>query len=381
VRTLSPMLVETRTVESVSEEWDGLADDVSASPFVRPGWVSAWWRSFGRGGLWAITVRNDGRLTGIVPFVCEGAVLHSPTNSETSFFGFVVEGRESAERLASALLSYRVRRWDISFMDPGDWGFRYLQREARSRQLRTINRSISRSPYLDTTNDWDTFEASVDTKLRSEVRRRRRRLGEQGDLSLEIAQGPEHLDSLLEEGFRVERSGWKGEYGTAIDSDPRTSRFYRDVARWAAERGWLLLAFLRLDGRPIAFDLCLEADGVHYLLKTGFDHEYKSAAPGVLLRAMMLERAFAGPVDRYEFLGTVEGANNRWKLDWTDQCHDRLRFSAFAPSFAGKAESWAMRYGIPLAVRSRASLGRILGPSGRDFLKRGSRVLRRAARR
>ena len=34
--------------------------------------------------------------------------------------------------------------------------------------------------------------------------------------------------------------------------------FYRRVAAWAAERDWLRLAFLRLDGRPLAFDLALE---------------------------------------------------------------------------------------------------------------------------
>src|SRR5207247_10269646 len=69
--------------------------------------------------------------------------------------------------------------------------------------------------------------------------------------TLEVVDGSERLDELLEEGFRVEASGWKSRAGTAIASRPDTRRFYTDVARWASDRGWLRLAFLRLGGRAL----------------------------------------------------------------------------------------------------------------------------------
>ena len=80
----------------------------------------------------------------------------------------------------------------------------------------------------------------------------------------------------------MEGSGWKTR--TAIASRPDTRRFYRDVARWAAGRGWLRLGFLRLDGRALAFDFCLEHAGTHYLLKTGFDPAFRAYGPGMLMR-------------------------------------------------------------------------------------------------
>src|SRR5205823_9937115 len=42
----------------LAEEWEELAERVSASPFVRPGWFEAWSEAFGSGPLLAVTARN-----------------------------------------------------------------------------------------------------------------------------------------------------------------------------------------------------------------------------------------------------------------------------------------------------------------------------------
>lgn len=371
------MLVEAHTIGSISEEWDRLADDVGASPFARPGWIDAWWRSFGRGSLRVLTVGTADRLTGILPVVRSGSVVRSPTNTESPTFSILAADGSSAHELAATLLSSGVRRVDLAPLHPAEIGSRSLDAVARARRFRIITRSAQRAPYVNTQGGWDTYQAGLDAKLRREMRRRRRRLDDSGKVHLEVTSGGDRLRQLLAEGLRVESSGWKGAHGTAIASDRRTRRFYEDIAQWADRRGWLRLAFLRLDGRPIAFDLCLETDRSHFLLKTGYDHAFQRFGPGVILRSMMLERAFAGDIDTYEFLGTVVGENNRWKLDWTGEYLDRLRFQAFAPSLAGRMEWSAFNYGVPIAGRARGSVGRALGPSGRDVVKRGRQWLRR----
>ncbi|HKP88939.1 MAG TPA: GNAT family N-acetyltransferase, partial [Thermoleophilaceae bacterium] len=54
---------------------------------------------------------------------------------------------------------------------------------------------------------------------------------------------------------------------------PRRQEPHVGAPPGAAEQGWLRLAFLRLDGRAIAFDMCLEHGGAFYVLKGGFDPE------------------------------------------------------------------------------------------------------------
>ena len=119
---------------------------------------------------------------------------------------------------------------------------------------------------------------------RGDVRRQRRRLEEQGDLTLEARDGTHGLEGLLEEGFGVEGSGWMDAEGASIKAHPARRRFYTEVAQWAAERAWLRLAFLRLDERALAFDYCLEFNRTHYLLKTGYDRVYERFSPGKVLR-------------------------------------------------------------------------------------------------
>jgi CelD/BcsL family acetyltransferase involved in cellulose biosynthesis len=49
-------------IERHSERWDALADRAGAAPFLRPGWIAAWWRAFGRGRLEILTAGSGGRL-------------------------------------------------------------------------------------------------------------------------------------------------------------------------------------------------------------------------------------------------------------------------------------------------------------------------------
>jgi CelD/BcsL family acetyltransferase involved in cellulose biosynthesis len=371
------MKVETWLLESVVEEWDRIADEVGATPFVRPGWIRSWWHAFGRGSIRVLVVRDGNRLAGVLPLVRHGSALRSPTNSETPIFGLLTESDDAARQLAATLLAFRTHRLDLSFLDLGDPGIHVLMEEAVARGFRTIKQPVLLSAYVDTRGSWSAYQATLGAKLKSEIQRRKRRLQELGNVTLEVEDGSERLETLLSEGFRIEQSGWKEAYGTAINSNPSRQRFYREIARWASERGWLRLAFLRLNRHPIAFDLCLETNGVHFLLKTGYDHAYHTFGPGKILRSMMLERAFTESINTYEFLGTVIGASNRWKLDWTDRYHAMMRFLAFPPSLEGSLEWHAFKHGARVSEHARALGGRLLGAWGRDLVKRGRGLMRR----
>jgi CelD/BcsL family acetyltransferase involved in cellulose biosynthesis len=254
----------------------------------------------------------------------------------------------------TGLLSSRPRRIALSWLDEAKPGFAECSQLARERGYRLIIRTIERSPYVDTRGDWESYEAGRSQKLLRELRRRRRRLESRGELTFEVSGGEENLEELLAEGFRIEASGWKGERGLAIDSRPVTRSFYGEIARWAAGRGVLRLAFLRLDGQPFAFDYAIEEDGFHYLLKTGYDPSFRAEAPGQLLRYLMIQRAFAEGLEAYEFLGTDEP----WKLEWTDKVRERRALQAFAPTPAGRVDWAAFAFGRPLAKRVLRVLGR-----------------------
>ena len=335
-------------IDALAPEWDDLADRVGAVPFLRPGWIRAWWRAFGDGELFLATARGGGRLTGVAPLAVDRGVVRSPSNWHTPEFGFLAEDDAAAEELAVSVLSYARRRADLRFVARTDRGVAAVRSLAAARGYRLLERPIQESPFVRTEGLWDDYLAGLSGNLRSDVRRRRRRLDEQGSVAVEVADGRERLDALLGEGFEVEGSGWKVAEGTAIVSRPETVRFYNEVARWAAERGTLRLAFLRLDGRAIAFHFDLEEDGVEYHLKGGYDPEFARYSPSKVLHYGMIERAFESDVRRYEFLG----ADEPWKLQWAHGRHELVVLQAFARTAVGLADWAAFAWGRPLAKRA-----------------------------
>jgi len=336
-------------IELLAPEWERLAQHTKASPFLWPGWISAWWRAFGAGRLQIITAYENGCLTGVLPLCRSHGKLASPTNYHTPLFGFLATDDRAVEQLAKALFSQRPRRVDLSFLTPNDIGVVPVRTAAAATRYRVLSESREVAPYVDTDGSWEAYESGLRRKFRSELRRRRRQLEEEGRLSLEISDGTQGLSELLEEGFRVEGSAWKEARGTSINSHAATRRFYTAVAQWAAGRGWLRLAFLRLDGRALAFNYCLEHNGIHYLLKSGYDPAYRRFAPGMIIRHLMLARAFSGEVSTYEFLG----ADYDWKREWTSAVRRRLLLRMFAPTALGRLDRTAFVYGRPIAKRAK----------------------------
>jgi CelD/BcsL family acetyltransferase involved in cellulose biosynthesis len=337
----------------IAQEWEELAERVGALPFLWPGWVSAWLAAFG-GAARIAAVREGGQLTAVMPLVRRAGVLMSAANSHTPLAGAVAEDPSYVHQIARAVVAAGAARTDLRSLDSRDPLLAELRASTLAHGHTSIERVTDREPYVELSGSFEGYEAGLARKHRKELRRMRRRLEDEGSITFEFADGSERLDALLEEGFAIEGSGWKSDAGTAIQAVPEARRFYTEIARWAAARGWLRLAFLRLDGRPLAFDFCLEAGGAFYALKGGFDVEYRRFGPGSLLTLESLRHAFEMGLDSYEFLGT----DDAYKLQWTSTVRERVRLQVFSRSVVGRGQDAAWRFGRPLVKRVKERLDR-----------------------
>jgi CelD/BcsL family acetyltransferase involved in cellulose biosynthesis len=341
------------SVSTLNREWEELAERTNAAPWSHPGWIAAWWKAFGRGSMEIYAVRCQGTLVGVLPLAVRRTAITTPTNWHTPGFAPVAENDEAREQLADILFSRTRGRLELRFLPVDDPMLAACRVAARRRGYSTRERPLLRSPFVPIVGDWATFEAGLSRHFRSELRRRERRLAELGSVEFALETGADALDILLAEGFRIEASAWKGVRGSAISSRPETEGFYRDVARWSAERGTLRLAFLRVDGRALAFEFCLRQGGVHYNLKGGYDGDYQRFAPSKLLHRHMLECAFMDRLSSYEFLGD----NNSWKLEWTSYVREMKAFQAFGNTPPGLIQ-WVVFANLDLARRIRTGLRR-----------------------
>ncbi len=340
----------TGAVGPVRDDWDRLADRTGATPFLRPGWIEAWWHAFGAGRLEVLRVAGEGRVRALLAVRHRHGAVSSPSNCHSPRFGLLREDRAAGAALLGELFARHPAQVSLGFVGALGTDMEELTGAAETAGYRCLQRTLECSPFVTVAGDWEGYERSLSRNMRRDLWRCRRRLEELGRVALDVQHDTAHLDEAL----AVESLGWKQTAGTAIISAPQTARFYTEVARWAAASGRLRLIFLRVDGRPVAFHLALEDDRTYFPLKGGFDPAFRAQSPGRLLIHATLERAFATGLRRYEFLGDGDA----YKLRWSTEAYDRVLFQAFAPGPVGRARWAAFAYGRPVAKRAAGELRR-----------------------
>jgi CelD/BcsL family acetyltransferase involved in cellulose biosynthesis len=343
-------MIRLRTVDElapVAEAWDELAARLGTSPFVRPGHVDIHRRAFGGGRLRVVLAERGGELVGVLPLHEVRGSWRSVTNWHTPENHLLVAD-DGALTAITWLLGHRgPARIELRFLLDEDLA-RLRGAAEQTAQLRLRTRIVESSPYIPVADrEYTTYEQQLRSRFRSELRRRRRRLSEHGDVRVTVHDGTHDLTGLLRRAFALEASGWKRDTGTAICADSSTAAYYTDLARWAADRGWLLLAFLEVDGVAIAADISIETQQAHYLLKTGYDPSWNRYSPGQLLREEMVRRAFATGLQSYEF----GGRDDDYKREWTDLTRDRHVANIHPHTALGTASLLAQDYARPVAKR------------------------------
>lgn len=307
--------------------WNKLVDEANADhPFVRYEWVRAWWECFGAGQeLYILLVKADSEPVAIVPLMsCERRLCGFPVrqlqfiwNVYAERFDFII-GRwpQAAYRAALAYLLTEKKRWDLLLLHQLPAGSQSLTEMRRLAVEHGIQVEVHRSadsPYVPITGSWEGYCKSLDSKHRSNLRNREKRLSQLGSVSLETISASKDLAQALEDGFRLEAVAWKGKAGSAIQNCADVQRFYTLLARAAAERGSLRLCFLTLNGERIAFGYFLEQGNKRYLLKVGYDPQFACYSPSTLLCNLVLRDAFDRQLTQLDFLGLADP----WKLCWT----------------------------------------------------------------
>lgn len=352
------------------EEWEALAERTGASPFLRPAWVVAHHRAFSsRTSFDPLTVWREGSLAGILPLFNRRGCLVSYDGYDTEA-GPVAADLDAHRELAARLLERRCAVDLRSVPAESPW-LDVLPAAARDARALLHVEPHRTSLHVDVAGTWADLEQGTGRSRRQHARRRWRRLAEQGSLVVEEHDGRERLEELLDEGFRVEGSGWKGTAGTSVDAAPGQRRFYDELARATVATGALRLWFLRLDGRPLAFCYDIVGGRTQYHLKGGFDEEFAEHSPGILLRLRIVERLCADPgIDRYDLLGRPDGGKEQVATGG----RERVRLRLHPPGLVGVA-----RHATRLAAaRARVEAERVLPEPAWERVHQTIRRVRRA---
>ncbi|HEX5136651.1 MAG TPA: GNAT family N-acetyltransferase [Planctomycetota bacterium] len=200
-----------------------------------------------------------------------------------------------------------------------------LARPATTPRLRTLD-------YIETSRitiegTFPDYWAKRPQNMRSNIRRRRRRLEEAGTPPrlLTITEPAEMARAVAEYGA-LESSGWKGENGTAVAADNAQGIFYTRMLEAYAERGEATVYQCRYGDRLAASDICIHREGVILVLKVAYDEALASTGPSFLLRHDQLQEIFeSGRFERLEFYGKVRD----WHTKLTDEIRQMYHITAY----------------------------------------------------
>jgi CelD/BcsL family acetyltransferase involved in cellulose biosynthesis len=313
--------------ERLEPQWNDTVERAGLThPFLRHEWLRTWWDSFGHDRTLNIMVARAGRrIVGLAPLMLETARMHGVPvrrvqflhNDHTPKADVIVTDRndETFDALWSALMAARSK-WDVLQLSqlPADSPtHHHIGRLAASGRYATTLWQSDASPYVELSDDWTAYLNGRNPKLKQNLRNRLNRLSQLGEVSLQVLADRDAVHHARDHAFTLEASGWKREAGTAIRSDPNVQRFYTLLADRAADKGWLRLVFLTVNGRRIATAYAARYQDRLSFFKTGYDPEFAKYAPFKLLTYFAIRDGFSDGLREVDFLGDAEP----WKLEWT----------------------------------------------------------------
>jgi CelD/BcsL family acetyltransferase involved in cellulose biosynthesis len=285
-----------RSLASLREEWDRLAESTEASIFGTWEWADAWWRAYGAGHELALHLCRDasGRLRAVLPLYVRRTrglkivrfLGHGPGDELGPLHAAAHRGR-AASALVSALAELDA---DVLAAEqlPGSVGWPELLGSPRWR--------LEASPALTVPDGgWEEFLAGRSANLRQQIGRRTRALDRAWAVRYRLADA-QSLERDLDTLFALHAARWAGSRSDFADTP-----FQRDIARRAFARGWLRLWVLELDGRPAAAWHGFQVGNVASYYQAGRDPAFDREAVGFVLLAHTIREAMAEGAREYRF--------------------------------------------------------------------------------
>lgn len=311
--------------------WDPLLFRSRAdSFFLRHAWLTAWWRRFGAARELRVLVAEEDvggatAIVGVAPLCLSQETGHRVLPyRELSFLGregvtgdyldfFTEPGRETEITRAFLEHLHQERAWDLLCVSdlPGDSATPALLVEhASERGLAVMPGKSQTCPYLPLAPTWEAFLASVSGNMRSNLRRREKKLLAMGATFEEVHGGA--IQGALEALFTLHGARWqtKGQTGNFVD--PRLRSFHLEMAPLLDAEGALGLWVVRHEGRVRAAIYGFRHRSRFLYFQAGFDPEFAEHGVGLALMGHAIHRNIDAGMVEFDYLRGDEEYKRRW---------------------------------------------------------------------
>jgi CelD/BcsL family acetyltransferase involved in cellulose biosynthesis len=337
---------DPKRLEALREEWTELFDASGcANPFLSWEWLHTWWQLFGaRRAIWVMEARDrGGRLTGLLSLIGRTGM---GGGRRWSLLGNGLTGADHLDILARPGFAEHVRegfaralassssRWDALDLEDMPVGSPTVQ--AFRSVLRAADASVEVAPRfvcpaIAIGGSFSNHVAQI--RGRETYGRRVRWLERQPGFRIDVARAPADAGEAVEDFLRLHRLRWSREGGSYGIPPGGGEEFHRQVVPLLAERGWLRMYRMTVEGKSIAAVYGIEVGRTFFYYQSGMDPDWSNRSPGLVLIGRTIEDAWANGLTDYDFLRGTESHKMAWATDRREVCALR----AWAPGLRAEA--------------------------------------------
>jgi CelD/BcsL family acetyltransferase involved in cellulose biosynthesis len=313
--------VDTHTtlsgIEALRPDWQALWSTCDATPFQSPSWLLPWYRHLCFGQPLVVTIRHDGQLICLAPFVISEGVVYLAGTGVSDYLDVLFDENDSNAAWSALLQALRDIPGEVQRID-------WQQLRADSPTLRLIRTPDEESdqnsaevpeitpgelcPQLSFTKggDWQIPEPFL-KKLEYEERRLQRAgriVMERGDAI--------SFDRLFGALLRLHGTLWSARGHTGVLNDTAVQRFHEDAAHRLLAANMLRLYGLQIDGAVAACFYGFKHRSRTYYYLGGFDPAYARLSVGNQLVWHAIKQAAAEGETTFDFLRGREPYKYRW---------------------------------------------------------------------
>jgi hypothetical protein len=349
--------------EALSSSWAPVAMlNTPILPFVCHDWFRVWLRHFAFDNqLRIFALAEDEVFFAFAPFLmkkeryrgCRVRKLELMGNTYSPVRLFIVDHSspeqvgKAVDAFLSGLKEQKELSWDVLDLDslPEESSFfEILVRYMEDRQIPFYPYPCFGDWYQDGIDcSGEEYLSLLPEKIRKDFQYCKRRLEREGRLEFRVVYAGEGVEEAID--------AYYGVYGRSWQKQEKIGpTFHRDLARIAAERGWLRLAFLYQDDLPIAAQFWMVSGATAYILKTVYDQEYRKYSPGKVLTSEMFR--YVIDVDGVTSIDYVQGDED-YKKDWTPKRRERKGILVYNDTPRGRFLAFLDRRLVPFVNGNR----------------------------
>jgi CelD/BcsL family acetyltransferase involved in cellulose biosynthesis len=339
--------MKLETIETFEEfaakrdEWNALLESsASDCVFLTHEWLSTWWKHLAQGRLRVLTALDRGNLIGILPVAERPAQVMRMMPRVLQFLGsgaigsdyldvIALKGREHevvaefAEHLHSRglMLQLSQLRCESSLAS-------VLANHLEQRAWTVAKTKLNVCPYIDLRgHTWATYLTTLGPNIRKNINRYLRNLPKTFDVRVDCVQTPAEARRALDVAIELHKKRWDATGLSEAFNSASVISFHQEFAQLAAQRGWLRLLILWLDGTAAASLYGLRYGPTFYFYQSGFDPVYSKHSVGVATMGLAIKTAIEEGASEYDFLH----GNEEYKFHWAQKVRDLNRLELHPP--------------------------------------------------